>query len=260
MTRLLGTRNGILAGRSVFLSASVPSPDRAEKYLRLQAAQVEIEDAVVSLTRAVLYEGGRLVFGGHPSISPLVAMVAGEYRSPIRLEEEPDRVPSVEIHQLDAYRTELPDATTFMAEMGQALVTWHPMAIEGRETRASGGPRFPSSLRAMRVAMLRDDRLAAMVCIGGMEGVEEEAELFASLRPGAPVFVMARTGGASAILAREPGLNRRFRVIDDELLNELNPRLRRSDEELAAAPLENTPYAFIMQRLVREIGRGSANG
>src|SRR4051794_31938323 len=78
MTDVISQRR--LSGKTVFLCASVPDRQRAKKYRRLENAAFEIEQAVISLARAVFSEGGRLLFGGHPSISPLVATVAGEYR------------------------------------------------------------------------------------------------------------------------------------------------------------------------------------
>ena len=66
---------GLLRGRSVFLSASIPV---RPGFRRVSGAAVEIEEAVVSFARAVLKEEGTVVFGAHPSISPLVASVASE--------------------------------------------------------------------------------------------------------------------------------------------------------------------------------------
>lgn len=82
-------RQGRLRDRRALLlfSASVPAIERAEIYRRIEAAEA-IEEAVVSLARAVLSEGGTLVCGGHPTISPLLALVVREYVTP-RLAERP---------------------------------------------------------------------------------------------------------------------------------------------------------------------------
>jgi hypothetical protein len=71
-----------LRGKSILLSASIPAPERTDQYRSVPLGSFEIDQAVISLARAVFSEGGQLVLGGHPSISPLIAMVAGEYREP----------------------------------------------------------------------------------------------------------------------------------------------------------------------------------
>ncbi len=68
---------------TVLLSASIPSEKRSEKYhtqyTKIKNAQIQIEEAVIGLSRNVFQSRGKLVFGGHPSISPLVAMIATEF-------------------------------------------------------------------------------------------------------------------------------------------------------------------------------------
>src|SRR5882724_6361215 len=76
-----------LHGVSVFLSASVPTPERRDEYERIPEAPLRIEEAVVCIARAVFIEGGTLVFGAHPSISPLVARVVDHYHLPAPAEE-----------------------------------------------------------------------------------------------------------------------------------------------------------------------------
>ena len=60
-------QRGRMRGRAILLSASVPSMERAEIYKRIETIEA-IEEAVVSMARAVFSEGGTLVFGGHPTI------------------------------------------------------------------------------------------------------------------------------------------------------------------------------------------------
>ena len=58
----------------------------------------------------------------------------------------------------------------------------------------------------MRKEMLGSERFAAGVFIGGMEGVEQEFELFRQTHPGSPAFPIASTGAAAAmIFARGEG-------------------------------------------------------
>jgi hypothetical protein len=89
--------------------------------------------------------------------------------------------------------------------------------------------------------MLDDSSILAMVCIGGMEGIEEEAMMFREMRPGRPIYVLARTGGASALMAKAAhdisGPTSTVRAIDDEFMSDTRYRLRREDGESIDAPL-----------------------
>src|SRR3954463_3886992 len=91
---------------TILLSASVPSSARSEKYqenyTKIKNAQLHIEKAVIGLARNIFQAGGRLVFGGHPSISPLIAMVATEF--PI----SPGSTKPITIYQSLAYKKIIP--------------------------------------------------------------------------------------------------------------------------------------------------------
>jgi SLOG cluster3 family len=182
-------------GDFIFLSASVPyRPDWTEG-----AKPVEIEEAVVSLARAVFARGGRLLFGGHPSISPLVSAVAGEYY-PI----EPARqIRPVVTFQSEWFRGKLPDETWEMHRMGFSAIEWTPKE-DGQRT----------SLTIMREWMLgkmptdirQRNRVTppqAMVAVGGMEGILEEAAIFFRRRRGwdlvnlPPFYAFESCGGAA---------------------------------------------------------------
>ena len=66
-----------LSGSRVFLSASFPTGSRGERYRPYDPA--EVADAVTAVVRALFIAGGSLVFGGHPTITPLVLHVAAEH-------------------------------------------------------------------------------------------------------------------------------------------------------------------------------------
>ena len=61
---------------TVFLSASFPSGERGEKFKPYDPSG--IADAVSALARSVFASNGRLLFGGHPTITPLILMIASE--------------------------------------------------------------------------------------------------------------------------------------------------------------------------------------
>ncbi len=171
----------------VFLSASVPN--RPEWVA--DSKPIEIEEAVICLARAVFARGGRLLFGGHPSISPLIAAVAGEY-FPV----DPTRqIRPVITFQSKFFRDNLPNETWELYRMGWASIEWTP------EEMRNGLPDRDESLNAMRRRMLLDPTLIgadremqaavqrnllgppkAMVAIGGMEGIAEEAAMFLDFR------------------------------------------------------------------------------
>jgi hypothetical protein len=100
----------------------------------------------------------------------------------------------------------------------------------------------------MRQVMLRQTRPDAMVCIGGMEGVEREAELYrdmiieAGIRRTASIYALATTGGAAKLLTEESSkIGKHLRAIDVELLGKPDTRPR------------FIPYAVVMQRIVDEL-------
>jgi len=254
---------GRLRGRSIFLSASVPHPKRDLRYQAVPHAQLEIEQAVVSLARAVFAEGGRLVFGGHPSISPLVSLVAGEYMRPVLVEgalvERDISLSPVAIHQLEAYADQLVEATRHMETLGQAKVFWHPVDPSERfETRQEERPSYPQSLKNMRLRMIADSIITGMVCIGGMEGVVEEAAMFAENRPSQPIFALARTGGAAALMANRTWDSRgripMVQIVDEEVMGQVADMLEEHQAEKHVPRPKYVPYPIIMQEIVRRVG------
>ena len=58
---------------NIFLSASIPSPERDRKYYDT-ADIVAIRDAVRALATVVIPKA-HLIWGGHPSITPLIRFV-----------------------------------------------------------------------------------------------------------------------------------------------------------------------------------------
>jgi SLOG cluster3 family len=248
-----------LRGRTVLLSASVPSEKRAERYRRIDQAAFEIEQAVISLARAVFSEGGRLVFGGHPAISPLVAMVVGEYREPRFAESIEERQTGpVQIFQSRAFEGYLPDDTLLMYKLGYASIHWvDAVGLERFQPDAEGAETScPNSLRRMREDMFERARPDAMVCIGGMEGLEEEVDLGLKRTPPLPIYILERTGGAAALL-RERG-NPRLRTIDTEVVTDLE-RMRAKSQHEPLADMPNrralVPYPLVMQLIVEEVSK-----
>ena len=75
--RTLKIRNALLYGK-VFLSASFPRADRTRRYFA-SADPDELTQAIVAAAQTIFFAGASVVFGGHPSISPLIMMLAEEH-------------------------------------------------------------------------------------------------------------------------------------------------------------------------------------
>jgi|HubBroStandDraft_2_1064218.scaffolds.fasta_scaffold83102_3 hypothetical protein len=151
-----------------FLGASIPDPARDSRYFGT-GDTVAIRDAVIALVSVVLPRT-KLVFGGHPAITPLVKWVADQFGSFER----------VRMFQSKFFRESyLQDIEAFRYEEIDAA--------KDRET----------SLRAMREAMLASEKFSAAFFIGGMEGVEQEYELLKELPYRVPVYPVYTTGAAA---------------------------------------------------------------
>ncbi|NBV47269.1 MAG: hypothetical protein EBR86_16940 [Planctomycetia bacterium] len=265
-----------LAGHAVFLSASVPSPDRAEKYRLIPDAFARIEEAVLRVAGAVFHAGGTLVFGGHPSISPLIGYLCAQYQPQLAAEGEPPQGrrderepagPRVVMWQSEAYLDSWAEPSERLATMPGVSVNWTP-AVNGEryDPELRGVPQCEESLKLMRRKMIDGTQPVAMVAIGGMEGVEMELAIFQELRHGRPVYVLTSTGGAAAVLAADKP--NQVRSFDDEVranVAEFRRRVReqqmedRQDAGIAVPfPEEEEiaiPYAAVAARIVEDIQR-----
>lgn len=175
---------GPLEGRSVFVSASIPDPNRWDG----DFDALEITDAVVAVARAVLEQGGRLVTAAHPTIAPLLLYVAAEQATA--------NVARVVIYQSAVFDPILPEATLrFEADgVGSVIRT----AAVGDEP--PDPTRAPQSLALMRRQMLTDEAPIAAVFVGGMAGIPDEHQLFEDLRESAPTYALGHPGGAARTL------------------------------------------------------------
>ena len=167
-----------LEGHSVFLSASFPSGDRGRPFEPFDPGG--IADAVTAIVRAVLVRNGRLLFGGHPTITPLVLMVASEL----------DGKGRVDVFQSKWFERQITDETHALVDAGYGTIHWTQPC-----------PTREDSLQAMRAEMLRSDpALVAGVFVGGMEGIEDEYRQFREFQPGVPRISIQGPGGAAARL------------------------------------------------------------
>ena len=170
-----------LCRETVFLSASFPSRRRGEQFRPYDASG--IADAVSAFVRAILGSNGQLLFGGHPTITPLVFMIAREMRVKN----------SVVVFQSAWFRSQTHPEVDEITNEGLGQLVWTPEA---------GTPE--DSLRRMRDRMIDSAReCAGALFIGGMEGILAEYDLFTRRWPRIPCIPVSGPGGAAAQLSNE---------------------------------------------------------
>lgn len=158
---------------SIFLSASVPSSDNS---FYDGCDPMLIQAALRTFLYTVL---GRkhLVFGGHPTISPLILAVCEDLGV--------DNEAAVTIYQSNFFEKDAPKVNSRFSNL---------VPVEAKNTRKA-------SLEIMRRVMLRRHKFEAAVFIGGQEGILEEHAQFKTFHPKAKVIALRSTGGASALIA-----------------------------------------------------------
>lgn len=160
--------------KDIFLSASTPLPERDPKYIET-ADIIAIRDAVIALTTVVLPQH-RIIWGGHPSITPLIYYVMQKLNLNIQNH--------VLLYQSLFFKDKFPpDNNKF-----ENIVF----------TENAGDVH--SSVQHMRKRMLSENSFAAAVFIGGMDGIEVEYNMFRKYHPDALLLPIASTGAATKLI------------------------------------------------------------
>jgi hypothetical protein len=169
---------------AIFLSASIPRPDRPARYFDT-ADPIAIAAATKALVTVTL--GRRvLVWGGHPSITPMIWAAAEDLQQ--------DYGAWVHLFQSRLFHDDFPAENAHFRN-----VTYVDPLDDDQD----------KSIDKMRRRMLttRRFRFMAGIFIGGMDGVEKEFELFCRRHKGMPAWPIASTGGAALLLFQNnPGL------------------------------------------------------
>lgn len=182
----------------LFLSASVPLPGRDERYLKT-ADVLAIRDSVKALVTSVL-DKGTIVFGGHPAITPLIALLMRGMPAETKRH--------IILFQSAFFQKD------FLDENDEFIDVRFVPAVKGDRA---------ASLQRMRQEMIADGPYDAAIFIGGMEGIHEEYRAFHEAHPHAACYPIASTGAAALELYREIGQGR------DDLIHELTyPKLFRN--------------------------------
>lgn len=196
----------------VFLSAGAPEengPDAANGR--------DVQIAVLFLVY-MLVSRCTIVFGGHPSINPLVLKVAKELKM----------MDHIVIYQSAFFKDVIPEEVRELS--GQNKVQWVP--VDDSNDRAA-------SLRRMREEMLssKGAPFQAAFFISGKEGVREEYEMFGKLYPQAPRYMLVSTGGMAAKIGCKESpqqhvviRSKAYRRLFTELLAKGFPREYSADE------------------------------
>ena len=172
-----------LAGKHVFLSASFPSGERGQKFEPYSAGA--IADAVSAVVRAVLRNEGKLLFGGHPTITPMVLLIGCE----LGVKD------AVDVFQSKWFEGSITEETLRLVETGVGEIHW-----------TAKRDILPDSLALMREEMFNFGQPAGAVFVGGMEGILDEYEMFGRRWRGIPRVPLAAAGGAAASLEIDKGL------------------------------------------------------
>lgn len=160
--------------KNIFLSASIPLPERDQKYYHT-ADIIAIRDAVISLATVAL-PTCKLVWGGHPSITPLIYYVL--QRMDLKINEH------ITLFQSRFFEKYFPEDNN---KFNNVILT------DKQENK-------PDSLKLMRTKMFESGKFDAAIFIGGMEGVEDEYSLFCEMHPEALLLPIASTGAAAKIV------------------------------------------------------------
>lgn len=177
--------------KNIFLSASIPFKERHPKYFDT-ADIIAIRDSVIALASVVL-PNHRLIWGGHPSITPIIYYVMEKFD--LNVQEH------LVLYQTKYFEHLFPEDNN---KFNNVVLTENLSELS-------------KSLQHMRERMFRENRFSAAVFIGGMEGIEDEFKMFKEFHPEALMLPIASTGGAAKLIYDEllPNESRNEKLVND---------------------------------------------
>lgn len=248
-TMMRGSR---LNGRTIMLATGMPSEEGG--YAMPRFGGWDIDQAIIALARATFAEEGRLVVAdGDPSLTLLLAMIAGEYQTQrfaeSRAPSEGTDTPLVRIYS----RGERSDRD----REDEALIERFRLVSIEDDNKVADMPQ--DSRQSMLID--REDPVA-LVCIGGGPAVLEQAKSFSRLASHRPIFAIKYAGGAAARIAEDSSLKVEFVDVPiiEQVWSRASDRLKsetfafdRRRHELERAVI---PYPVIMQLVIDRIVNG----
>ncbi|WP_026934513.1 hypothetical protein [Christiangramia echinicola] len=175
--------------KNIFLSASIPLPERDPKYID-SADVIAIRDSVIALATTILPHY-RLIWGGHPSITPLINYVLQKMNLTIQ--------DHVLLYQSRFFENFFPEDNNKFENV--------------RLTPANDDREI--SLGLMRELMIGTNDFYAGVFIGGMEGIEIEYKMFREFHPNAKVIPLGSTGAGSKMVYDNFDFEKNERFLED---------------------------------------------
>lgn len=176
--------------RTIFLSAGIPEQKEGRNLLYFETADIiAIRDSVLSLIYVCLKLDIKIVWGGHPAITPIV------YEA-IRNFEEKERMSCTRLTDSEIKKYIQDHVHLFQSSWFEAVLPKDNNKFDN-VTMTERKENVPESLYFMRSEMLKSYDLEAAIYIGGMEGVIDEDSLFNQYYPSRPTYPIASTGGAA---------------------------------------------------------------
>lgn len=186
--------------KNIFLSASIPLPERYPKYYET-ADIIAIRDAVIALSSIALTEH-RIIWGGHPSITPLIYYVI-EKMLINKLDREDWDLPMNE-KEKTLIDIKLKGKIQNHVTLYQSLFFKDDFPPENDKFQnvvlTENVGDVHSSIQHMRKRMFTENKFSAAVFLGGMDGIEVEYNMFKEYHPDALVLPIASTGAATKIV------------------------------------------------------------
>lgn len=203
--------------KNIFLSASIPLPERHPKYYD-SADMIAIRDAVIALSSIALPKH-RIIWGGHPSITPLIYYVIE--RLIVNNFKRDDWEVELSEKEKEQINREL------RKQIQEHVILYQSLYFKDRFPEDNGKFEnivftenigdIPSSIQHMRYRMLTENKFDAAVFIGGMDGIEVEFNMFREFHPDALLLPIASTGAATKIVYRNllPDKYKNERLVKD---------------------------------------------
>ena len=189
--------------KTIFLSAGVPNLKKEENRQYYETADLTaIRDAVLALVYVCLELNIRIVWGGHPAITPIVYEAIRNFE-----EKKHQSLNAITDEQLKEYiqnHVHLFQSTWYEKYFPEDNNKFENVTlIEKKETDLD-------SLSIMRETMLKSADLSAAIYIGGMKGIIDEDKEFHKLYPDKPTYPIASTGGAALKLYEQHKIDRDY--------------------------------------------------
>lgn len=179
--------------KTIFLSAGIPDLKKGGNRLYFDTADLTaIRDAVLALVYVCMKLSIRIVWGGHPAITPIVYEAIRNYE-----EKELESHDSLTDDQLKEYIQN--HVHLFQSKWYEIFFPKDNNRFEN-VTLIEKYDTESDSLKIMRETMLKSAYISAAIYIGGMEGIIDEDELLYEFYPHCLTFPIASTGGAALCL------------------------------------------------------------